>query len=391
MKNGSFFKLKNVGLCLASLMLTACSNSNFFLGKSNAPEPKPLPVLEHQAMQSQILWQQKVGKGAQVLGISLQPAAWGGRIYAVSADGYFAAFTPQTGQEIFSVNLQNEISAGVTLENGVAYVGTRKGDIMALDAENGRTLWRQALPSMALSAPVVADNIVVVRSNDGTVSAFNHEGEALWQYQLQTPLLSIRGTSKLVVGGGVVILTADNGFFVVLDQMNGLPITELRLASGQGNTAVERLVDMDATPIVNHQTLFGSAYQAMMFAINLSDGSPLWRQPQVSTQKNFALSTDKVFVVTDTDHVVALEQRNGNIIWENTALEGRKLSPVVAIPNAVGVLDAQGYLHWLNAQTGKVIGQTALGNYQANTQPLVLSEQIIWQMTNGQLFAIKPN
>lgn len=370
--------------------LTGCSTSDFFLGKDNRPPPKDLPQISQQVATT-ILWQKKLGKGSAEAGLHLKPALVNEVVYAVSANGKVYALNSQTGAEIFAVNLGNDISAGVAADNRAVYVGTKNGNLIALDSQNGRVLWRESLPSMMLSPPVVDQGMVVARSVDGSVSAYTQDGDLLWRYHLQAPILSVRGNAAPVVGGGVVILTSDSGFFVVLDQLSGMPVADLRIASGRGNNPVARLVDMDATPQINNDVLFGSAYQSMIFAINLTEGAPLWRQEALSTQQDFALSPDSIYVTTDIDHVASLKQIDGAVRWQNDQLEGRYLSPTVAVPGRVGAIDFEGYLHWFSANDGRLIGQTRVGKTNASSAPLVMRDRILWQLADGTLLALRPN
>ncbi len=382
--------LRLIGLSFGLTILTACSTSDFFLGKDNRPPPKELPIITQSAGTS-ILWQKKLGKGGGDAGLKLVPAVAGNTIYAVSADGRFYALDSQTGAEQFSLKLDNDIAAGVSVADGVVYIGTRGGDIVALDAKDGHILWRDQLSSIMLSPPATDNGLIIARTIDGAINAYSKDGTALWRYHLNSPILSVRGTASPIIGGGVVIITSDNGFFIVLDQATGLPIAELRIASGSGNNPVSRLVDMDATPQINNKILFGSAYQSMMFALNLADGSPVWQQSEVFTQQDFSLSPDKVFLTTDIDHIVALNQQDGSIAWKNNQLEGRYVSPPVAIPGRVGVIDGEGYLHWLDAQTGDLIGRISVGKVLANSRAVVMHDRIIWQLNDGHLVAIQPN
>ena len=73
-------------------VLGACSStSDFFLGKDNRPAPKPLPAASGSAGAT-LLWKHKLGSGGADEGLALKPAIWGGRIYAVSANGRLYAY-----------------------------------------------------------------------------------------------------------------------------------------------------------------------------------------------------------------------------------------------------------------------------------------------------------
>lgn len=385
--NGTF---RHFILGSAVLVLTACSATDFFLGEDNRPQASPLPETAG-SVRTGVLWSHRLGKGNTVGGLALQPDSDGSRIFAVSADGRLSAFDADSGESLYRVRLGNRITAGVAAAPGYLYVGTHNGDLLALNAEDGSPAWRQALGGQMISRPASDGRIVVARTQDGRISAFRADnGQLLWRYHITEPAFTLRGNASPIIGGGVVIVTSDSGYFVVLQQENGLPVVEQRLAVGRGSGRVSRIVDMDATPVVNQGRLFGAAYQSMMFAIDLERGVPAWQQDEVSTPRDFALSQDGLFLATDIDHIVALNQQDGSIRWQNSSLQGRGLSPVFAIPGRIGVLDGEGYLHWLSDRDGKLLGQTRIGRGGASASALVLNDKIVWQLDDGQLVAFRP-
>ena len=378
-------------LLAGALTLSACSStSDFFLGKDNRPAPKPLPAAGGSAGAT-LLWKHKLGSGGADEGLALKPAAWGGRIYAVSANGRLYAYNSD-GSTAWQQKLGNNISAGVAADRRNLYLGTGNGDLLALSAEDGETEWRAPLSSLMLAAPVTADGTVFARSIDGVLTAFDAaNGSELWRYRIKEPLLSVRGNAEPVVGGGVVILTTDNGYFVVLDQRTGLPVVEQRIANSAGSNPVARLVDMDSTPIVANGILYGAAYQSMIFAVDLQQGQPLWQQEQTSTQKDIAINRAGLYLVTDTDHLVALNPQDGKIRWQNDRLEGRRLSPPFALADGrLGVLDYEGWLHWLDGASGELIGQQKIASTSADTPAVVLRDSILWQLSDGTLIKFRP-
>lgn len=380
-------------VCLAAAAfwgLSACSTTDFFLGEDNRPQAKALPAASG-SVQTDVLWTQRLGGGKPASALALQPDSDGRRIYAVNADGRLYAIDSANGETVYNVRLGNQITAGVLAYGPYLFLGTKNGDLLAVNAEDGTPAWRQSLGGQMLSRPAGSDGVVVTRTLDGKVSAFRAEtGQLLWRYHILEPAFTLRGNASPIIGGGVVIVTSDSGYFVVLQLESGLPVFEERLAIGRGSGRIDRMVDMDATPMVNQGRLFGSAYQSMMFALDLEKGTPAWEQPQVSTPRDFALSPDAVFLSTDTDHVAALEQRDGSIRWQNAALEGRKLSPALAVPGRVAFLDSEGYLIWLDDRTGAVQGHTRIGSSGATAPALVLQDKIIWQLDSGHLVAFRP-
>lgn len=383
-------RISALTLTVCAVLVSACSPTDFFLGEDNRPEAKPLPELASQ-FQTLTLWSDHLGAGGDVASLALAPDGAGDRVYAISSDGVLAAYDLRSGSKAFSRDLDVEITAGVRYGAGLLFAATRNGELLALNASDGSLQWRANLGGAVLARPAVAGDMVVVRTAEGSISAYGlADGIRRWQYRTDGPKLSVRGYAEPVVGGGVVIVTTDSGRFVVLDQNSGFPVAEQRIAVGQGYNDIQRLVDADATPKINQGVMFGSAYQTNTFAVDLQNGQPLWTQPQASTAQDFAMSPNALFLHDSVDHIYALSQRDGSIVWQNDALEGRYLSPLVAIPGRVGGVDAEGYLHWLDIQSGQLIGQLKIGAANALGAPYVGQNAIVWQLADGEVVAVQP-
>ncbi len=373
---------------LFTSLLTGCSS--WIYGESNEPEPQALPVVASQ-FQTQVLWRHKLGDSGTEKGFVLNPASDGKNVYAVSADGKFYSFDVRSGQQNYRVDLDNDISSGVTVIGNFAFIGTQNGDLMALDVSDGTVVWRVSLSSMLVSRPAFGDGFLAVYTPDGELSAYKpQDGSLLWRYHLNEPNLLMRGNASPVVGGGVVMITSDSGQFVVVDGKNGLPIAKHRVATSNNSNIVQKMIDQDATPKVNNGRLFASAYQSMVYAIELQQGKVLWKNIDVNTKQDFSMSPDALFITASDGDVVALNQMTGQEIWRNGELKTRRLSPPLAIPGRIGVLDYEGHLSWLDERQGKLIAQQKIGGAGSHSEALVLSDTIVWQLNNGTLVAIRP-
>lgn len=62
-------------------------------------------------------------------------------------------------------------------------------------------------------------------------------------------------------------------------------------------------------------------------------------------------------MITEKDHVVAVDARSGTELWENSLLEHRQLTAPVIVGNYLVLGDTLGYLHWLDRSTGEFVAQ----------------------------------
>src|SRR5690606_5430672 len=96
-----------------------------------------------------------------------------------------------TGQQVWAVDL-SEGSAGdpgtarlPAVSDGVIYVSTLEGDLVAVDAADGTILWQQHLAEETPNSPTVADGTVYVVADGNRFLGFDAEtGEQIWEAAL---------------------------------------------------------------------------------------------------------------------------------------------------------------------------------------------------------------
>jgi alcohol dehydrogenase (cytochrome c) len=125
----------------------------------------------------------------------------------------------------------------------------------------------------------------------------------------------------------------------------------------------------EATPLVRDGVLFVHSYGDKVQALNAVTGDLLWQYnrrlpPGVATswKRNIALYGDRVYVATSDAHMVALEAKTGNVVWDQRVAdlqEGHRITggPLVAKGKVMigtnGGAPGGAFIAGLDADTGK--------------------------------------
>src|SRR5690606_33799488 len=121
---------------------------------------------------------------------------------AATADGSVAKVDLASGSVQWRASLNERLQAGVGSDGTTSAVVTPDGVVIALD-DAGQEKWRARASSEVLIPPVVGDGLVVVRSGDYRVQAFDVDtGERRWSVQRPGPSLALRAVHQMVVAGG---------------------------------------------------------------------------------------------------------------------------------------------------------------------------------------------
>jgi outer membrane protein assembly factor BamB len=355
-------------------------------GDDNVEPPAELQPIEA-TLEVDRLWRGKVGKGAERLRLGLRPASDGARIYAASHDGRVAAFDPQTGRRQWLFETDMPLAAGPAFGSGLLVVGSTDGDLLALEAATGEERWRISVGSEVLAPPAVGTNVVVYRTVDGRLRGVAAaDGSALWAVQQSPPPLTVRGNTAPYMAGQTVVCGFDNGRVGAYEITTGAPVWEFALANPSGRNELERLVDVSAGIQVVGNDVYTAGYQGRAMAIDLNNGLPLWQQ-EMSSFTGLGADVENVYVVNDVDAVVALARNSGVPVWRQEALRLRDLTAPVRHERTLVVGDFEGYLHWLDPNSGEFIARVRAAQDRITTTPLVVGRNVYVQSDDGTISA----
>ena len=326
------------------------------------------------------------------------PIVSGGVVYIGSWDGHMYALRESDGSQVWSYDAgrlpQLErcqttygIDSTAALSGGKLYFGNGLAQLYALNAGNGQLIWRTQLadPNQAFhiwGSPLVFDGkiyiglashcvnpciqgrLVCVDSTDGRVlwsfatAPDGSTGGAVWSSAVVDAArrMVYVGTGNFCTGSDthsteVIALNADTG--ALLWTFRKVP------PGDKGNLdfgASAVLFDIGSTPALAIPSKDGHCY-----AVNRATGELIW--DTVVTDGNSiggsicspAVAYGKIYfgatVQLTTGKVVALDQRDGRIVWE--VAQSKKLLGAAAVAGGVlfiGGLD--GSLHAYEASTG---------------------------------------
>jgi outer membrane protein assembly factor BamB len=345
--------------------------------------PNTLPVKK--------LWSEGVGGGKKQikLRLGLGPAIDNGLVFAASHKGEVVAVALDTGRNVWVKKLKVPISAGPAAGSGIVVAGSTKGAVIALDGATGRQLWRSQINSELLSSPAISENVVVIRSVDGRLHGLEtRTGKELWSVEQQVPRLSLRGTAIPIVAKEVAISGFDNGKVMAVSLTTGDTIWDTALASPHGRTELDRLVDIDSAVRVVGDNVFAAGFQGRTAMLALDSGQ-LWWSHDMSSYRGLAVDADNLYVTESDGTVVAMRQRDGAELWRNDKIKRRGLSVPIVTSTAIAIADFQGYIHWLDKNTGVLVARERIAKQRVSNPPAGANDTIVVLTDGGTLAAYR--
>ena len=382
-----------LGLAVSLSLSAGCSwvtntVSDYMGGESNATPPTPL-VKFKPTLTVHKVWSSQLGDGTDKHYLKLEPAADGEKVYGASRGGDVSALWLKNGKPAWEHDTDQPISGGPGIGDGLVLLGTSNGEVIALAKDTGKELWHAIVSSEVLAAPRASQGVVVVRTLDGKLFGLDAtNGKRLWVYDVTVPVLILRGSSSPIIAQGMVIAGFDSGRVVALDLKTGKQVWEQRVAVPRGRTDLERMVDIDAEPIVVGDTVYVATYQGHVAALSLTTGSVIWTR-DVSSYAGIAVDSKYVYVTDDESNLWALDRRTGASVWKQDKLKARSLSGPAAVDGYVVVGDYAGYVHWLRASDGQFAARTHEDDTRIIASPIVTDKLVLVYSSGGKLVAYR--
>lgn len=377
--------LKSIYKLLAITVLMTTLSSCGFFDKDNTPVPSPL-VAFTPSTHPRLLWSAHTRSDAADQSLKLTPAIGLEDIYTSNLNGTVSAINKTTGRLHWQTNTNMGLNTGPAYGNGVIAVGGRRGELTALRASDGRILWHRTLEGGILATPAITTDRVVVKTINGYVRALAiQDGHELWSFQQVEPALILRGASTPVIHDRSVVVGFASGNLYKLNLHNGEIDWEQMIAQPEGAFAIQRMIDIDANPILHGHHIYAATYQGKIAGVSWADGHLTWTH-DLSSYTGMVADNDTIYVTDAYGYVWAFNADNGEVKWRQTKLTARVLTAPTQMDRYVVVADAQGYLHWLNKTDGRFAARVKLGAPTLAT-PLVENGRLYIFTSKGTLLA----
>lgn len=378
-------KLVCIGGIAALAGCSTLSALNPFSSKAPPRNPPAALVDFKPSMRVHTAWTASVGNAGTFV---FSPAVTGDSVFVAAADGTIARIDATSGRSLWRINAGSSLTAGVGSDGMTVAVVGEKGQLLAFDA-NGKLRWKAQASSEVLSAPAVGQGMVVVRSVDNRIAAYDADsGARRWVVQRTAPSLTLRTAPGILIVGTTAFVGLPGGRLLALATTNGGPKWEVSVGDPRGTTELERIADISGAPVLAGRDICAVAYQGRVACFDAVTGTPHWAKELSS---DVGLGVDERFIYAANEHgsVTALNRENGTGAWRNNKLANRHLAAPVAVGRAVAVGDGQGYVHFLSREDGAFLARVETdGSPVTATTPLVDGRSAIFQTQAGTVAAL---
>lgn len=349
-----------------------------------AAQPAPLPPITA-TVTPRIAWQASVGEAENFV---FSPGIDAEEITVASHGGEISWLDRATGVLLWRAKTGQSFSGGAGAGGSLAVVSTLRGEILGFGGR-GELKWKTEARSEVLAPAQVAEGLVVVRTTDSRLFAFDAaDGKRKWVYQRANPPLTIRSTAGVVIYRGAVFAGFAGGKLVALNLGNGAVGWEAAVALPKGTTELERVTDITSAPVVDDRQVCAVAFQGRLACFEPRGGSLLWAR-DLSSYSGLAMDDRYVYVTDDRGGVQAFGRETGASVWKQDKLLNRRVTAPQVAGTLIAVGDLEGYVHFLSQEDGSFVGRIATDGSPIAAKPARFDNRLLVQTRKGGVFAIE--
>jgi outer membrane protein assembly factor BamB len=382
MKSSSINRLLFLGA--AACLFAALTGCALITGDDGRYKPVPLTTYPA-GLAADIGWKVQIGSGS---GIGFAPIVVGAAVYGAAASGAVGKYDLSTGNTIWATKLEQRLTAGVGSDGKTTAVVARDGTVIALD-DAGAVKWRSKATSDVSVPPVVGYGVVVVRSGDYRIQAFNAEtGDRIWNVQRPGPALALRAPARIALFDGLIITGIPGGKLIAINAVSGDVQWEGVVATPKGSTDLERVNDVVGLPALAPPLLCAVAFQGRIICFDLSSGGrPVWSK-SFSSAAGLTIDNNQAYSPNQSDAVSAFGLKDGKLNWTQDALRYRQLTSPAVLGRAVAVGDYEGYVHFMAADDGRLLARIAVGGGKIYAPLIATPQGVLVKTGDGSLALI---
>ena len=358
--------------------------------------------------QLQGFWQSSFGTGSSKRDSLIStPVIAHKVVFAIDAEGKVSAKRLDSGETIWerrvkpinhsdkSVSLKG---AGIATANEMVYVTTGFGGVYALEMKTGKPIWYFETINPMRIAPTVDGNMLFVQTIANELIALDAmDGKELWRYDSEAD-----GT--MMVGGAspaydaeqdLVIAAFSNGELRAFKASTGSPLWADWLYSNKKSTPLASINTIKANPVIAGNAVFAAGQSNLLTAIDLRSGTRVW-QRDLSISSQPWVSGNYLFAVANNSDLIAIENATGRILWstkiplggEDDDKTGAFISGPVLTDNRLLVTTSTGYAFAVSPYNGKIMSYVDLET-PIETSPIVADGIMILTTRDADIHAYK--
>lgn len=237
-----------------------------------------------------------------------------GICYADELDGFIPVWQTQVSDNLFIYKPVEYSSLELDKEFGRVFLSNKNGEIVSVDSNTGKILWRYKTGYISHRRPILSNNILFLASTEGKINAIDVSKKR--PSQLFARDLSGGIISEITLDGDKIFLLTERNTLYCLNMRDGTTIFQVNNDFNEGFSIYTN------TPIlVVNDFIVYTISTGELFVLNKSDGKLLYKlnlynpDDKIDGFTGLFSSNEYIILSTYSGLLYKLELKTGKIIW----------------------------------------------------------------------------
>ena len=269
-----------------------------------------------------VRWSVRIDGGSNRERLAAAPVVAEKKLFVIDVAAVVHAYDADSGAPLWTATLNDDkrnahvrFGGGVSYDDGKVFATDGLGDVVALNAADGKEAWRAKPGGPLRGAPTVANGNVYVLSQDNQIFALGEtDGKVEWNQAATLESQGVFGVAAPAASAGSVVAGFSSGELNAYRYENGRSLWQDALSRTSISTSVSSLADIDAAPVIDNGRVYAVGQGGRMVALELATGQRVWEQNVAGISTPW-IAGEWLFVVTDDARLLCLARSNGKARW----------------------------------------------------------------------------
>ena len=350
------------------------------------------------------IWSSGIGAGSNDFPLLARPVVGGGMLFTMDSEGLVRAFDANSGDRSWEFDTTPQdrdgaaMGGGLGYDSGHLYATTGFGDVLALNAADGKIIWRKELLNPIRAAPAIANGRLYVVTIDNELQALDaHTGEVLWHHRGIAENATLMGASNPAITTDGIIVAYSSGEIFNLRPENGRVAWSYMLTVPTQVGAMPAISDIRGLPVVDQGRVYAISHSGRIAAIDERTGDRAW-EADIGSINTPIVAGDAIFVLSADGVLVALARDSGRVMWVHELPKFADpddhdsdhvfwVGPLLAA-NRLWLGNSQGQLVSFDAENGNQLDSIDLGD-PIYIPPIVANNTMYVVVDDGRVVALR--
>lgn len=362
--------------------------------------------LGHVALPAQLhmAWSADIGQGLEDhLRFVGAPVMADGKVFVLDTGAAVTAIDASNGKRLWRVRISPQDARTDTLGGGIAYgagklyVTAGYPELMALDPANGGMIWRKQLTAPPRAAITYSDERLYLVTLDNQSTVLNAaDGAQIWSQAGLPEGEGVLGQASPAVDRTVEVTPYSSGEIFALRIETGRPAWQDNLVSIRHTNALWSLTDISTSPVIDQGQVLAISVGGRFVAIDLRTGQRNW-QHEVGSNNMPWVAGDFVYLLDNDTELACFSRKTGGVRWisqlQGYENMGDRKHPVywrgpVLAGGRLILTNTLGQIVEVSPNDGRVLSTTSASG-TVTVAPIVADNTLYILSDDGQLAAYR--